>query len=207
MVAWAVRREVVLAGESGGRLKFDEPRLESAARSPQAASQYDVFADEEAVAVDDERSADHGPIGEVLAPMENGVRVTAKGTSLSVSLGREQSRWSTFVDRGPSWDELALPSQRAEPDAFPINEIADLIKPVVRDKFDDMVARPTHFILAIWWLGDGYIDSKAACIDMDAAIRRSADPVRKWNRSPGELAGRVSLAVEWNAIVRLRGVP
>lgn len=67
--------------------ELDETWLERTARRPQSSAQGNVRANEESIAVFNERSANHSRIGEVFATMKNGIGVRTVRTNLAMSLG------------------------------------------------------------------------------------------------------------------------
>lgn len=188
-------------------LELDEARFEGAAGRSEAPAPGNVSADEQAIPVDDERPADHGWIGEVLATVEDRVGAAAQRACLRISLGREQGGRLAFVNCGPSGDDFAVLSKGTQTDPFRIDQIADLVEPAMGDQSDNVVARPADLVVAARRLGNIHVEPKKAAIYMQPAIRRPADPLRQ--RNDAAVKGRLGVgpSIQWDANIRLRIVP
>jgi hypothetical protein len=184
-----------------------EARFEGAAGRSEASAPGNVFADEQAIPVDDERPADHGWIGEVFATVEDRVGAAAQGACLCISLSREQGWRLAFVNCGPSGDDFAVPSKGTQTDPFRIDQIADLVEPAMGDQSDNVVARPADLIVAARRLDDIHVEAKTATIYMEPPIRRPADPPRQGNDATVKGRLGVGPSIQWDANIRLRVVP
>jgi hypothetical protein len=128
MAVEAVGRSPVSTVTLGrARFELDHSRFKCTTRSSQVPVSGNVLADEQTVAVDDERPVDHRGIGEVLSSVKDGVGVATARTGFDVSLGRQKHRRSPFVDRRPAWDDFAVPPKHAQPNPCVVYEIVDLI--------------------------------------------------------------------------------
>lgn len=133
--------------------------------------------------------------------------MAADRTGFHVSLSGKENGRPTLVNRRPPRNDFSVLAKHAQPNPFFVNEIANLVEPIVRDELDGVVARPVEFIAGVWRFGDINIQREEAGVLVEATVWRGADPFRKRNRPAIEEGLNIGRPIQRDAISRLGIIP
>ena len=107
----------------------------------------------------------------------------------------------------PAGDPPPLGHHIAAEYVLRVNEVFDPREPRSSEQADAKIAGPGVLQPPSRWLGQMQVDARTPGIDMDAAVRRPAHPIRPWNRSTVEFCRRVGRLIKRRTVGRPWRVP